>query len=959
MVLSLGDLSYNVTANTEGLNKSIDRLNEFSKLVDRTAKLQADGAKEVIRAYTAQEHAIKGALQQAMNLQGRLRSVSAPPEQIARVSNAFRGLTNNLTSGALSSLEFTRAQDRFKAVLAATTRDMRNFNSAQPDSSKNKFATYLRDIQSSATLAVGPLSGIGARIQAFAAITERSSWTLAAFATGVVGVVLGFGALSKAAIQAVLSYQQIQATLMAGTGSQVAAANEFQHIHDKALQLGIPLEALGYSYARLLAATQNTSLAGEKARKIFDNVSIAIRAMHMSSEQAGNVFLALEQMISKGSVRSEELSKQLGNVVPGAFKIFADSMGVSTSKLKEMLAAGQVGISTIYGFSEKLAATFGPSATASVDNLDAAINRLHTRMFDFLLAFDKAVGSSTIFKNIINALSNALAYLTNNINNVVGALGAIAGVITALAARSLVAMAIPAITTFTAAVAASGISLAAFGTLISGLLGPLALLGTVLVGAVGGFYLFKPGVDSAVQSASRLKDELDQLTNSAKLNIPVMGDMSEKMRTSVGQSIQELMNKIEDANKRMQDVSGQKGLNWFLSDFGRSKKIGEIQKEIDTYKAKIMDLNASFLDMQVAASEVKLPGDEKDIKNIQALANAYEKIREAQEEYLALQSNASNEELRRIKAVSAMAFSLSKEGVAQSTINTLTAQYAELLQKIDSGKALRDIDAETDKLFRQADAYRAASADMKTWASTDFPKHFKHLEELERRNKLLEDAGVPLEQINVQMERYTESLNAAERAEKAYNQSMQRIKEANAGIDKGFDELADSLTDIMMGTKSVSESFTDMINSILNDLTRMLIQESITNPFKELFKGLIGLPSTSSSGGTGGLFDIVGSLLGFAGGGSVPPNQPVIVGEKGPEILTLGSPGFITPNSQLNSYGGTNNSFQIGVTVNGPAGQDPKTATQAGQLIGLQLRAALTEWANDQKRVGGVFQNLR
>jgi len=45
----------------------------------------------------------------------------------------------------------------------------------------------------------------------------------------------------------------------------------------------------------------------------------------------------------------------------------------------------------------------------------------------------------------------------------------------------------------------------------------------------------------------------------------------------------------------------------------------------------------------------------------------------------------------------------------------------------------------------------------------------------------------------------------------------------------------------------------------------------------------------------------IATMLGFAEGGVVPNNQPVLVGEKGPEIITGVGGRTVIPNSQLSS----------------------------------------------------------
>jgi phage-related minor tail protein len=87
--------------------------------------------------------------------------------------------------------------------------------------------------------------------------------------------------------------------------------------------------------------------------------------------------------------------------------------------------------------------------------------------------------------------------------------------------------------------------------------------------------------------------------------------------------------------------------------------------------------------------------------------------------------------------------------------------------------------------------------------------------------------------------------------------------------------------------------FKDFAASILEDLLRIQVRQAMVGIF-----GSIG--STSGTGGGG--FNL-GSLLGFANGGIVPTNQPVLVGERGPEVISGAGGRFVTPNNQLG--GGT------------------------------------------------------
>jgi hypothetical protein len=137
----------------------------------------------------------------------------------------------------------------------------------------------------------------------------------------------------------------------------------------------------------------------------------------------------------------------------------------------------------------------------------------------------------------------------------------------------------------------------------------------------------------------------------------------------------------------------------------------------------------------------------------------------------------------------------------------------------------------------------------------------------------------------------------------------------------GIGTLEDSMLNLINGTKSVKESFRDMANSILNDIIRMTLRQQISAPIAALLGNFIG-----NIGGqiVGGGFPLGGSLntsvlqrgtmdyftsninLGRAGGGSVSPNLPYMVGERGAELFVPNTPGRIVNNASMKSMPGGN-----------------------------------------------------
>jgi len=123
-----------------------------------------------------------------------------------------------------------------------------------------------------------------------------------------------------------------------------------------------------------------------------------------------------------------------------------------------------------------------------------------------------------------------------------------------------------------------------------------------------------------------------------------------------------------------------------------------------------------------------------------------------------------------------------------------------------------------------------------------------------------------------------------------------------AGWKDAFDKYMDNATNAATRAGEVFSSITrNMENAIDNfvetgkfsfkDFARSIIQDLIKIELKAQATQLLKMV-----GGSGGIFSAIGSLFGFANGGTPPINKPSIVGEKGPEIFVPKQAGTIIPN---------------------------------------------------------------
>ena len=235
-------------------------------------------------------------------------------------------------------------------------------------------------------------------------------------AMGVVGGVALFGNLLQESYEAVkkLDAQNNALKQIFETEAQIAFQKEY--LADVTNRYGLELVSATDGYTKYSAAVKGTALEGEKARYIFSSFSGASAKLGLNAEQQSGIFKALEQMISKGTVQAEELRGQLGDRMPGAFKLFADAAGVSTKELGEMLKKGEVLSDDILPkVAAKLNETYNLGTGETIDTLAAAQNRLKNSFTSFL---DGVAGNKELISGLavgMEGLGTVLSFLLDTL----------------------------------------------------------------------------------------------------------------------------------------------------------------------------------------------------------------------------------------------------------------------------------------------------------------------------------------------------------------------------------------------------------------------------------------------------------------------------------------------------------------------------------------------------------------
>lgn len=224
----------------------------------------------------------------------------------------------------------------------------------------------------------------------------------------VLGPLAGALALREI-VDAKTSWEGYNNALKTVTGSQEAANRELEFVKQLAGKLGLDLQSSIDAYTQLAASAKNTGLSLEQVHKIFAAVSAASSVLGLSTDQTSGAFAAMSQMLSKGKVSAEELRGQLGERLPGAFSLFAKSMGVSTSELDQMLQKGEVAAKdTLPAFADALLAAYGPGMADAASSTQAAINRFNSEFFNLKVKLADS-GVVDLFAEALKSVTEAIS----------------------------------------------------------------------------------------------------------------------------------------------------------------------------------------------------------------------------------------------------------------------------------------------------------------------------------------------------------------------------------------------------------------------------------------------------------------------------------------------------------------------------------------------------------------------
>tara|TARA_R110002126_G_scaffold89252_1_gene213377 strand:- start:3246 stop:4913 length:1668 start_codon:yes stop_codon:yes gene_type:complete len=278
--------------------------------------------------------------------------------------------------------------------------------------------------------AIASATGLDRKMGGLSGKSKKASGGIGALAGGF-GKLVPAIALATAAMKAfqfasdsvaqARNFETLENAITFASGSAEEGAKNIQFLKDTTKQLGTPLMASIEGFKTLSGSMMGTKLAGQGTRDIFRQVSTASTAMGLGAEDSKGVFLALGQIMGKGKVQAEELRGQIGERIPGAFKIAADAMGVTQAELNKMMETGKLGAEEFLPrFGAQLEKVFKGALPKAIKSSQAKLNRFNNLWLEMKIKIGNVLlpvvnKLMELFSSLFNKLSRYKTLIVDNL----------------------------------------------------------------------------------------------------------------------------------------------------------------------------------------------------------------------------------------------------------------------------------------------------------------------------------------------------------------------------------------------------------------------------------------------------------------------------------------------------------------------------------------------------------------
>jgi tape measure domain-containing protein len=375
-ILEYRGITADLEAKLLSLKKSIESLNSQTD-VPHELKINVEDALNRLSLLNTRVNVVEQSTRTLSNVkfsQGFKNEIDQEIAQINRAQSSINSSFRNIAANAIAS----NAQVGSSAKNAA-----------------NQVTSNYASIYSSTTRVISGLTSL------------QSIVRLVVFSR-IIRELKDFGTQS---VETSVELQALHNSFVAIIGDANEADSTLDRLRNTADTFGKKFLDVTENYLRFRIASESAGLSTKANDAIFNSLIITSTALNQSTSQLNRTFTAFEQILSKGVLSAEEVRRQLGNALPGAFSIVARAVGVSNAELEKLLRSGSLLSAEVAPkIAQELLKTFGPAAIANVGSARAEFGRFSNDVLDL----KKAIGDGLL--PVVVEVTRELSSLVENTN---------------------------------------------------------------------------------------------------------------------------------------------------------------------------------------------------------------------------------------------------------------------------------------------------------------------------------------------------------------------------------------------------------------------------------------------------------------------------------------------------------------------------------------------------------------
>lgn len=580
-----------------------------------------------------------------------------------------------------------------------------------------------------------------------------------------------------------------------------------------------------------------------------------------------------------GGLGLEDLNRLADRGIP-VFTILSERLGLSRLQIAEVGKSAEGSRIILRALEDGLQQAFGGASESRANNVSQAISNfgdavsnasdlmgqagLNEGMRALVAAATDLLKSATpLIEAIGSGLGGAFKFLAENIRPV---LYGAAAFFTIMAVSRIVAI------------------IKAFNllNLVVGK-GPWGVIARLVTGAGIAIGLFQDGVAELEQEFNKANEAADKLGTGEGFKVLKEGKL--------GAGTEDLKKKVKELNEglnkfriEMEGIVNQfarynaqviNSINLETSLIGKTKEYSDIKRAEAEITQKATEEIAKLLE-----EKAKLTKEERDQGRGSIIDSTIAKIKQqAEVDKTATSQAISNSEARQ-RARQIELFDIQNRISFEDKLMEIQRDMAQI--------TMSDIEKKYDDISRAADAAALSAIraeEARIGRRLNLEEQKKYYDEATKYNNILKEQQKAL---------YDQSRTFETGWTKAFREYADNATNAAQAASRIFQQATQGMEDMIVGfVKTGKLEWKSFVNSMLEELLRSQIRQVMAQ--------ILSFQGGTGGGNGGGFFKSLGGLLGFANGGIIPSNEPVIVGERGPELLLGASGRQVVPNSQLGS----------------------------------------------------------